>query len=150
MMRPLLALTIAAVLAAGCGIGSRAVEYSDPREDAGGKSFAVAPGKGNIYVYRNQSYMRDAVLEVVLDERWSAKTVGQTYFMVEVDSGMHLLRARADPESTLDVLVAPGQNVFVRLQVSPAVMNVRGAMELKAEAEGRAGVLECRRVDAYE
>lgn len=150
MMRSLLALTFTAALAAGCGSFSRAIEYSDPRVDAAGKTFAVTPGKANIYVYRDQAYLGETALEVVLDEQWSAKTVGQTYFVVEVDSGMHLLRSRGDPESTLDVYVARGQNVFVWLQVSPSVVTVRGRMEVKDETEGKTGVQQCRRVDAFE
>lgn len=149
MMRSLLALTVAAVVASGCGV-SRAIEYSDPGMDAAGKTFTVAPGKANIYVYRNQAYMGETPLEVVFDETWSAKTFGQTYVMVQVDSGKHLIRSRGDTQSTLDVFVAPGENVFIRLQVSPSVISVRGTMQVKDEAEGKAGVLECRRVDAFE
>ncbi len=150
MTRSLLALTIVAALAAGCGLSSRAIEYSDQRTDAAGKTFAVTPGKANIYVYRDQAYMGETPLEVVLDERWSANTAGQTFFVVEVDTGTHLLRSRGDTESTLDLYAAPGQNLFVWLQVSPSVITVRGRMELKDEAEGKAAVLRCRRVGAFE
>jgi hypothetical protein len=150
MTRPLLALAIAAVAAAGCGIGSRAVEYSDPRTDAAAKTFSVTPGKANIYVYRDQVYLGDAPLEVVLDERWSAKLVGQTYFSVEVDTGMHRLRAKGEKETTLDVLVPAGANVLVRVEVSPSVLTLKATMYLMQEDEGRTGVAGCRRVDAFE
>ena len=150
MTRSLLALTLVAFVAAGCGIGSRAVEYSDPRADAAGKAFAAAPGKGNIYVYRNQVYMRETPLEVILDERWTGKTVGQTYFMVEVDTGMHRLRTKGDTPSTLDVFVAGGKNVFVGLQINPGVMTAKGTMLLKDDGQGMAGVGECLRIDAIE
>ena len=150
MTRLFLAATGLALVAAGCGIGSRAVEYSDPRSDAAGKTFAVSPGKGNIYLYRNQVYMSDTPLEVVLDERWVGKTVGLTYFAVEVDTGKHELRAKGDTPSMLDVFVSPGQNVFVLLQVSPSVMSIRGSLQVKDETAGQAGVRECRRIEAFE
>jgi hypothetical protein len=150
MTRSFLAVTFLTVVAAGCGIGSRAVEYSDPRSDAAGKTFTVPPGKGNIYLYRNQVYMSDTPLEVVLDERWVGKTVGQTYFAVEVDTGKHELRAKGDTPSTLELFVSPGQNVFVLLQVSPSVMSIRGTLQLKDDTGGQAGVRECRRIDAFE
>jgi hypothetical protein len=150
MTRSLLTLITLAVVSAGCGAFSGTIEYSDPRADAAGKSFAVLPGKGNIYVYRNQVYLRETPLEVILDERWTGRTLGQTYFLVEVDTGMHVLRAKGDTEARLDVMVGPGQNVFVWLQVSPSLQTARGTMQVKVEGEGRAGVLECRRVEAFE
>ena len=150
MTRLFLAATVLALVAAGCGIGSRAVEYSDPRSDAAGKTFAVSPGTGNIYLYRNQVYMSETPLEVVLDERWVGKTVGLTYFAVEVDTGKHVLRAKGDTPSMLDVFVSPGQNVFVLLQVSPSVMSIRGSLQVKDETSGQAGVRECRRIEVFE
>jgi hypothetical protein len=150
MTRIFLAATVLAVVAAGCGIGSSAVDYSDPRSDAAGKTFAVSPGKGSIYLYRNQVYMSETPLEVVLDERWVGKTVGLTYFAVEVDTGKHMLRAKGDTPTTLDVFVSPGQNVFVLLQVSPSVMSIRGSLQVKDETSGQAGVRECRRIEVFE
>jgi len=150
MTRIFLAATVLALVTAGCGIGSRAVEYSDPRFDAAGKTFAVSPGKGNIYLYRNQVYMSETPLEVVLDERWVGNTRGLTYFAVEVDTGKHVLRAKGDTPSMLDVFVSPGQNVFVLLQVSPSVMSIRGSLQMQDETAGQAGVRECRRIEAFE
>lgn len=150
MTRSLLAAILLGVVAVGCGIGSRAVEYSDPRSDAAGKRFAAPPGRGNIYLYRNQVYMSDTPLEVVLDERWVGKTVGLTYFAVDVDTGKHVLRAKGDTPSSLELFVSPGQNVFVLLQVSPSVTSIRGTMQVTDEAGGQAGVLECRRIEAVE
>lgn len=150
MKRSLLVLTIFAFVASGCGSGSRSAEFADPRADAAGKTFSVAQGKGNIYLYRNQVYMGEVPLDVILDEQWTGRTFGQTYFVVEVDTGMHLLRAKGDTEARLDVLVAPGENVFVWLQVNPSVMSANGTLHLKDDGEGKAGVRECRRVVAFE
>jgi hypothetical protein len=141
---------LAAIAAGGCGVASRAVDYSDPRSDAAAKLFIAPPGRGNIYVYRDQVYLGDAPVDVVIDERWTGRLVGQTYVAVEVDTGLHVIRARGEKEATLDVLVGPGQNSFVWLQVGPALMSLRATLHPKAEADGRAAVAPCRRVDTYE
>jgi hypothetical protein len=141
---------LSALAAGGCGGALHAVEYSDPRSDAAAKLFIVPPGRGNIYVYRDQVYLGDAPVDVVIDERWTGRLVGQTYVAVEVDTGLHLIRARGEKEATLDILVGPGQNSFVWLQVGPSLMSVRATLHPKAEAEGRAAVGPCRRVDMYE
>jgi hypothetical protein len=87
---------------------------------------------------------------VTLDERWTAKMSGQTFFVVEVDTGVHILRARGDVEALLDVYVQSGQNMFVQVEVSHSINNVRGTLQLKDGEEGRTGVMGCRRITAFE
>src|SRR5271169_7052192 len=63
------------------------------------KSFAVAQGKANIYLYRNENLSADA-MRVSVNGKEAGATGRSTYFLWEVDPGTYDLSADATNAST--------------------------------------------------
>lgn len=76
-------LLIANALLAGCV----SVPMAPPEADAMAKTFAVEPGKSNIYVYRNESMGGAIAMTVSLDGKVAGKSGPKTYFKWSVEPG---------------------------------------------------------------
>ena len=68
-----LMLIVAALLMAGCA----SVPMASSDQDARAKTFAVAPGKANIYVYRNEMMGAAIKMPVILDGKDYAVWLGE-------------------------------------------------------------------------
>ena len=89
------------LLAGGCA----SVPMATPEADAQGKSHTVAPGKSNIYVYRNETFGSAVEMTVMLNGKVAGTSGPQTYFLFEVEPGSHEVAAMS--ENTSIVLLAP-------------------------------------------
>lgn len=128
--------------------GCASVPMADAQRDASAKTFAVAPGKANIYVYRNESMGASVKMDVALNDKPVGQTVAKTYMVLEVLPGKHKLSSEAENTSTLDLDVSAGRNYFVWQEVKMGVLYARNRLQLVDEAAGREGVAECKLVDA--
>ncbi len=128
---------IAAVLViAGCA----SVPMADSGQDARAKTFAVAPGKANIYVYRNEILGAALKLPVALDGTAMGQTAAKSYFAFEVAPGQHVV---ATDESSVAIDAAPGKSYFVWQEVKMGLLAGGAKLQLVDETRGRAGVNEC-------
>src|SRR4051794_28693902 len=91
-------LAALAMLFAGCA----AVPMADPAMDAEMKTFAPAPEKVRLYVYRNESFGAAIKMPVVLDGKILGDTAAQTYLFAEIEPGNHQLVSKTENDSTLD------------------------------------------------
>lgn len=139
---------IGAVMAATLLTGCASVPKASPELDARAKTFAVAPGKANIYLYRNESMGGAVKMDVSLDGKAMGQTSAQTYFMFEVAPGKHIIASRAENEVMQEVIAQAGKNYFIWQEVKMGVMYARNKLNLVDEATGRAGVAECSLIEA--
>jgi hypothetical protein len=137
----LLILVMVAVAGlAGCG----SIPMASTEDDIRAKSFAVNPEKAVIYVYRPESLGFAVPMTVKLDGREGGRTVGQTYFVWEVDPGPHEIASYAEDVVTVKLDTRPGENYYVWQEVKIGVWVARSLLHQVDEEAGRQGVSECR------
>lgn len=146
MRRKMLALCALAVLVLASGCASVQMASSD--QDAAAKSFAVKPGKANIYVYRNETMGAAMKMHVMLDGKPVGDTASKTYLVLEVAPGPHTVVSKTENESTVTVNAAPGRNYFLWQEVKMGLMTARSNLQEVDEATGKAGVAECKLIQA--
>ncbi len=130
------------VLAAGCAT----VPMAPPEADAKAKTFAVEPGKANVYVYRNAPFGGAIPMTVALNGKRVGQTGPQTYFFWQVEPGKYEIQSIAENTSTVALDVQPGKNDFVWQEVNMGLWMARTALQIVDEAAGRKGVGECKRI----
>lgn len=140
----LIGLLLAAAMLTGCA----SVPKASPEQDAKAKTFAVAPGKSNIYVYRNESMGGAVKMDVALDGKPMGQTSAQTYFLFEVAPGKHTVTSKAENEVMQEVIAQAGKNYFIWQEVKMGVMYARNKLNLVDEATGKAGVAACSLIEA--
>lgn len=140
----LIGLLIASALVTGCA----SVPMANVERDSQAKTFAVAPGKSNIYIYRNESMGAAVKMDVAIDGKVAGQTAAKTYFALEVPPGKHILISKAENDSALDLTAEAGKNYFVWQEVKMGIMYARNQLQLVDEAAGKAGVSECKLIEA--
>ena len=132
------------VLASGCA----SVNMAPAEADNAAKTYAVKPGTGNIYVYRNEILGAAVTLPVELNGKPVGATGSKTFLLLPVAPGKHTLGSKGETGSTLVVDVAAGQNVFVWQEVKMGMWSAGSLLQVVDEATGKAGVAECKLVQA--
>ena len=128
-------------LLAGCA----SVPMTSTEGDAKGKSFAVAPGKANIYVYRNETLGAAFQMTVTLNGRVAGRSAAQTYFLFEVDPGIYEVGSIAENTVIHKLIAQAGNSYFVWQEVKMGLWMARSELRQVDEATGRKGVAECKR-----
>lgn len=107
---------VALLLALG---GCASTPQATPQRDAEAKRFATHPGFAGIYVFRpdfKADMMEDTVLHV--DDRLIGQTLPGTFFRVDVQPGVHVVRSSAAGASQIKVEARADELYFVELNVS--------------------------------
>ncbi|MGH6660100.1 MAG: DUF2846 domain-containing protein [Rhodospirillales bacterium] len=126
------------------GCGTVTVPMAPPEDDARAKSFAVAPGKSNIYVYRVAD--RASRLMVFMDGQLVGDTVPATYLMWEVSPGPHVVRSTGAFFPAVTVNAVAGRNHFVRQHVTIGIiLGTPVSFEEVDEETGRREIAGCKR-----
>ena len=146
MLRKALALCALAVvvLASGCA----SVQMASPEQDTAAKSFAVKPGKANIYVYRNETFGAALKMPVALDGKLVGDTASKTYLLLQVDPGPHTVVSKTENDSTVTLNTVAGRNYFLWQEVKMGMISGRSNLQEVDEPTGKAGVAECKLVQA--
>ena len=139
-MRRLLLCCAAALLAAGCALSRPA---SDGSEQAA-KAFAPDPEMAGIYVFRDERFGGDIPMQVTVDGVPLGRTLGQTFYFVEVRPGRHRVESTYGPEATLLLDTQAGELYYVWQEVTVGSEGVRTRLHRVDEERGRAAVEECR------
>ena len=134
-----LVLIAAAMMIAGCA----SVPMAGGDQDARAKSFAVAPGKANVYVYRNEILGAALKLQVTFDGQVVGDTAAKSYFALEVAPGRHTLASQSDGNGILELNTVAGKNYFVWQEVKMGILSGGSKLQVVDDTTGRAGVNEC-------
>ena len=132
-----------AILLAALVSGCVSVPMASPEQDAAARSFAVRPGKANIYVYRNEIFGTALRLPVALDGKLVGDTAINTFLVLEVSPGSHTIQSKTENGATVTINAVAGQSYYVWQEVK---MGARAALHHVDEATGRAAVNECKLV----
>jgi PBP1b-binding outer membrane lipoprotein LpoB len=128
------------VLASGCA----SVQMASPEQDTAAKSFAVKPGKSNIYVYRNETMGAALKMPVALDGKLMGDTASKTYLLLEVNPGSHTVVSKTENDSSVTLNTVAGRNYFLWQEVKMGLMTARSNLQQVDDATGKAGVAECK------
>lgn len=122
---------------------------TSPDSDAYAKAFPVATEKkSRIYLYRNEIYGSRVPMTVTLDGKVSGQTSALTYFMWEVDPGIHEIASHAENVDTLKLNTEVGKTYFVWQEVKTGFWKARSVLRQVDDVVGQKGVSECKRVQS--
>ena len=137
MKSGVIALALFMLVAAGCASTPQATVERD--QDA--KTFPSHPATSAIYVYRTGNYHGNGSDDSTLwvDNRLIGATLPNTYFVIHVDPGKHVLTGLAADNGRLTLETRPGELVFVALRV----INGQSHFQRVSPEVGQESVLNC-------
>lgn len=127
--------------------GCASVPMASLEQDTAAKTYAVKPGKANIYVYRNENFGAAIKMPVAIDGRLVGDTAAKTYLKVEVASGNHTVTSKTENDASVSLQTTAGKNYFVWQEVKMGMWSARSQLHQVDEATGKAGVDECKLVE---
>jgi hypothetical protein len=137
-----------AVLVVALASGCASVQMASAEQDAAAKSFAVKPGKANIYVYRNENFGAAIKMPVAVDGRLVGDTAAKTYLVLEVAPGPHTVVSKTENDASVTLIAAAGRNYFLWQEVKMGLVAARSNLQEVDEATGKAGVAECKLIQS--
>jgi hypothetical protein len=146
----LLAIALAC-LVAGC---ATVAPPATPEMDAHGESFTVAPGKANIYLYRNENLSADP-LRVFVNGKEAGATGRATYFLWVVDPGTFDISSDSGNASSVHIAAEPGKSYYIWQEVKIdrslfllGIVTAGSDLHVVNDDTGQWGVSECTRVQS--
>jgi hypothetical protein len=122
--------------------------------DARGKSFAVAQGKANIYLYRNENLSAET-MRVSVNSKAAGATGRATYFLWEVDPGIYDISADSENTSNVRIVAEPGKSYYIWQEVKIdrrffllGIVIAGSDLHVVDDDTGRWGVSECTRIQS--
>lgn len=140
MLKPSIAALVVGAGLAGCA----SVPSGDPAQDAALKTFAIAPERAGLYVYRDEVIGAAVPMSVHVDGAPLGRTMARTYLYRELAPGRHTVTSSAENTDTLEMEVEAGRLAYVRQEVRMGLFSARTRLHRVGEAEGRRGVLGSR------
>lgn len=140
----LLWLLFSAVLVTGC----TSVPMASVERDTQTKTFSVKPDRANIYVYRNESMGAAVKMDLEFDGKPIGQTVAKSYVALEAAPGKHSMISRAENDSVLEINAEAGKNYFIWQEVKMGLLYARNKLQFVDDATGKAGVSECKLIEA--
>lgn len=137
-------LAALALLSVGCA----SVPRASADRDAVVKRFEVAPGKANLYVFRDETYGGSWAASVLVDGRLVGDTVHHTFVFAQIEPGPHKIMSKAENDSDLAFTAEAGRNHFVFQEMKMGVWRARATLHLVDEQRGRSGVNACELIQS--
>jgi len=129
------------------GLDTATVPMAIKPEDTAAKTFTPAPGRSNIYVYREVDVPLLNMFQIMVDGQFVGGIVPKTYHLIEVASGLHVVSGLA-PENQVDtqIFAEAGKSYFViAVGLEGESIGPRVNLWQVREEEGVAGVLNAKR-----
>lgn len=141
-------LMILCALITGALSGCASVPMASTEADVSAKQFLPTKGHSNIYLYRNETIGAAVAMTVSLDGKVMGKMGPQTYFLWEVAPGKHEIASHTENTAKITIDAKEGRYHYVWQEVKMGMWQPGSQLQEMSEAEGRKGVLECRRATA--
>ena len=123
------------------------VNLAEPDEDSAAKSFAVADGESNIYIFRSEDVILNKGVSIKVDGRPMGNTGPRTFILATVSPGKHTITATGENTEQLEVETVPGENYFVWLEIRLGAFTNHGHLHLMNEDEGKKGVMASKLIE---
>ena len=131
------------------GLDSAIVPMAIKPDDTAAKTFTPAPGRANIYVYREMDGVFTHMFPLMVDGQFVGGLAAKTYHVIEVAPGLHVVTVLApSSQRNTQLIVEAGKNYFVSLVgEEPGSYFPRVDVWQVTDEEGTAGVLEAKRAE---
>ncbi|MCZ6590551.1 MAG: DUF2846 domain-containing protein [Alphaproteobacteria bacterium] len=143
-----LALALGSALALG-GLDTATVPMAMKRDDTAAKTFTPAPGRANIYVYREMDGVFEQMFPLMVDGQFVGGLAAKTYHVIEAAPGLHVITVLApSSQRNTQLIVEAGKNYFVSL-IGEELGSYWSRVDVwqVTDEEGTAGVLEAKRAE---
>lgn len=144
MSRRLVALALV-LLVAACATTRPAPE----EHEAAAKRHAPDPARAGVYVYRDERFGADIPMQVMLDGVPVGRTLGHTFFFVEVRPGEHRISSTYGRDAALELEMEAGQLYYLWQEVTVGADGVHSQLHLVDPEVGREAVARCRMLDPW-
>ena len=134
---PLLTLALASVIMTGCASGPTYESYK-------ANIPSVNPEKGRIYFYRTAVLGAAVQPAVRVNGTEVGKSTPQGFFYYDCDPGEYVVETSTEVTRRLTMLVAKGQERYVRLNISMGFMVGHVYPELVEDAVGAREIQGCK------
>ncbi len=124
--------------------GCNSIPLAPESEDTLAKNFQPVPNKAKIYLYRNEFFGSQLKMPVTIDGKIIGHTLGNTYFMIEVEPGSHTIQSLTEDVVSMDIDTDAGKNYYVWQEVKMGLVSGRSLLHLVSEEDGQKGVNECK------
>lgn len=135
-----LLIGVLVILLSGCA----SVPMSSLEKDATAKNFSAQPGKGSLFIYRNETMGAAVPITVSVNGKTLGQTAAMTYFHLNVAPGKYVISSHAEDVSSLGLDVTAGKNYFVWQEIKMGMWSARSKLQQTDEIKGRAGVTESK------
>lgn len=139
----LLALVMTVVLS-GCA----SVPMASLENDKAAKDFSEVPGKGSLFIYRNETMGAALPLAVSVNGKTLGQTAAMTYFRMNVAPGKYNVVSHAENVSEISLDINAGKNYFVWQEIKMGMFSARSKLQQVDESKGRAGVSESKLISS--
>ena len=116
----------------------------DPKMDASLKEFKAPQDMAGIYIYRNETFGAEYILDVLVDGLEIGSTASETYLYKEVVPGRHTVTSKGENRDSVEIDAKPDKLVFIWQEAKFGMANLRTKVHLVSEQEGKRGVQETR------
>ena len=132
---------------AGC---TAAIQSATPTVQTEALSFAPAAGKSRIYVYRAGGMVGSAVsLKIAVDSEVIGSSVPNSFLMVEVDPGAHLVSSPTDEnEAFVQLDALPDSCYFIKTWTKFGVMVAHSGMGWMQADSAREAIRKSRMAES--
>jgi hypothetical protein len=125
------------------------IQAAAPTAQAEALSFFPAAGKSRIYVYRSGGYGFMEILTIAVDSQVIGEAVPNSYLMVEVDPGAHLVSSPTDEnESFVEVNAQPDSCYFMKVWPKMGVLSAHSAMGWMQPDSARRAIRKSRMAES--
>jgi len=126
--------------------GCAQVPMAPSGEDLAMKKFnPPTKGMSGIYIYRNSSLGGALRKSVYIDGNYLGETGPNVYFYTEVNPGVHTFSTESEfSENHLKLTTLADKLYFLRQYIKMGLFVGGANFEVAPEAEGKAGVMECK------
>ncbi len=117
--------------------------------DSSAKDFIPAPGRSNIYVFREEGGQEKGRLaQIFLDGRFMGGIAVGTYLLAETPPGIHSIAAFShDNQDSVNLRVEEGENHFLKIGGKSEIGTFQVTITPVEEKTGRQGVMACKRLE---
>lgn len=140
------ALAVCGALLAGCA----SVPMTSATLDSEGKKFSPEAGKASIYINRGGGLGTAVTVQTLLDGRMVGALAPDTYQLLSVAPGDHVISTGAGAETVemQKVTAEAGTNYFFKVSLSMGWAAPRVHLKPMTEEEGRKAVASSKRAEA--
>lgn len=134
-------MILLSIIVSGC---SSVPNKASTQQDHQAKLFKTHPQKSNLYIYRGIAQGASIEMEIMVDGRSVATSVGKTYIKLTVAPGKHRIVSRADNSDKLILATVKNHNYFILQGVEVGGVEARTKLTLMSESAGKSGVKQCQ------